>query len=263
MKILAFLFEGLLILAALALVIGLVRLVMRLLGMLALLAAGVSVALGGAIVAGFAAQTVIGRSGGADPDLAGTAIGVLVFAGLLVLLVPRLVRHFGEPRAAALPAAGTVPQSSAAAPTPAVPADGLAPQTSAQPQGREDDPGVHIAWEKVLTLVPAEAPRLLAARASCARLLKLAEGNISDLRLIDCGAHVRRNVPALVEHVTALWDSAGQAERAEMSSGLVEDLEKLARRSDTEFDRHRQMLRDNLQILRRHVANRADGDAAL
>lgn len=243
MAIIAFIVEAFFILLLVALVIGLIRVLLRALVAAAYIGARLCLATLGGVLAGFSAQAIAQHYRASEPELTGLLIGILVCAGIIAWLFRKPQRPFDG---AVLSTEGSVAGTDA--------------KSAEEPQLPEIELAVRVAWDRAVELVPSERRRLLTARASCARLLRLAQGNVMDSGLIDCAALVRRNVPALVDHVAALWDDADQAERAELAAELVSDLEKLAQRSKVDVDRQRQALRNNLTIVRTHVANRTNVD---
>lgn len=247
-----FIAEAIVILVAGVLVICLIRLAVRILAAIAVMLACLGLALLAGGLAGFCTQLIAEHFGGANPAIASTLVGIGTFVGALALMVRMILRRqdngidFGEPSTSKI---------ASAAASPAIPVE--------EPLAPESDLAVRTAWGRALDLIPADTSRLRSARASCARLLRLAEGNVMDADLLDCATFVRRSVPGLVGSAAALWDDADHAERDELAAGLVSDLERLAERSQAEVARHRQTLRDNHHIIRTHVANRTSTERDL
>ncbi|AXU18065.1 hypothetical protein C7W88_01725 [Novosphingobium sp. THN1] len=119
----------------------------------------------------------------------------------------------------------------------------------------ESDPVVQAAWAKAEQLVGANR-ELNSARRSCAALLRLANEDELDVRLIDLAAMVTRNVPALVAEVSALWIDGTPQERRNLAEGLSNDLVSLGEASAKEVERRRSERKSRLTALRAHVAAR-------
>lgn len=199
----------------------------------AVMAAAAALAMA-ALAGGAAAMliTSIAQTAGmAQPGLAGSAAGIIVFLLVAALLLRRL---FGTRR-------GRVQAASEARETVPLPA--------------ERDAAVRGAWDRAQHLVPRAAlAQVASARADCAVLLDMAEGDALDIAVIDLAALVRRNVPALVQQVDALWRNAPRAEQDEQARGLADDLISLGAAARPFVARNRENLRDRLAAIRNHVA---------
>lgn len=240
-----FILDAIAILIVGAVIIWLIRLAVRLLAAFALAVACLGLALLAGGLAGFCTQLIAQHFQGVDPAVASTLVGVVAFVGTLALMVRRIWR----PREGGDEIVGpSTPISDRVYAPPPIPVE--------EPVAPEKDRAVRNAWGRVLDLLPGETSRLRHARSSCARLLKLAEGDVLDMGLLDAATFVRRNIPTLVDSVVKLWDEASNGERIAYAEELASDLERLAERSKTELARYRQTLRDNHNIIRTHVANR-------
>lgn len=113
------------------------------------------------------------------------------------------------------------------------------------------------AWEKANTLAPGYALRLMAARETCAQLLKRSETAALDMELIE-GAHmIRSHVPEIVaQNGEAIADAVGGDQKAARLA-LVEDLETIARMANTRLARRQEANRDRLATLRAHLSARS------
>ena len=191
-------------------------------------------ALAGAAAAMLA--TAIGQAADvAEPGLLAAPVGIGVFLVVAALLLRRM---FGKRVGAGRPAWKVHETSSLSEPV-------------------ERDVEVRAAWIRARDLVPRAALAEVArARADCAALLDMADGNTLDAGVIDLAALIRRNVPALVRQVDALWRTAARAERGELGQGLADDLVRLDTAARPFVDRHRESLRDGLAAIRNHVAAR-------
>lgn len=234
-----FIFEAILVLAVAAFAIWLIGFVVRAIVAVAIVVTYLCLAALAGTLVSFLTNAIVANYNWADPEVAGILIGGMTFVGIFALLLRNARRSFDDSRS-----------------PPPVRVLDTQPQPVEEPQVPETEPSVRAAWDRVFEFVPSERGRVRTARASCAQLLTLAQGNVTDGRVIDCAALVRRNVPALVAHVEALWVDSDPAERVDLSTNLLTDLEKLAERSKIEVSRHRQVLHENLKIVRTHVANR-------
>ncbi len=215
----------------------------------AVLAASVAVGFAGltGVAAGMLATAAGEGAGVPEPQLVGTAVGIIVFLMVAALLLRRM---FGK-RARAAEAFSKMA---------AVKGRGLNPQTEPAAEPLERDAAVRAAWDRAQRLVPKAALAHVArARGDCAALLDMADGDTFDPGVIDLAALVRRNVPALVQQLEALSRNATRAEQAELAQGLADDLIRLGTAAHPYADQQRQTLRDGLAALRNHVAARTRG----
>lgn len=199
----------------------------------AVLAAAAALAVA-ALAGGAAAMliTSIAQTAGmAEYGLAGGAAGLTVFLLSAALLLQRM---FGARRGADQSASDV---------------------RETVPLPVERDAAVRGAWDRASHLVPkAAVAQVVSARADCAALLDMADGDALDIAVIDLAALVRRNVPALVQQVDALWRDAPRAEQAELAQGLAEDLISLGTAARPFVARNRERLHDQLAATRNHVA---------
>lgn len=127
-------------------------------------------------------------------------------------------------------------------------------QEQIEPAGNAE---LTAAWERAGVLAPEFAARLLAARQSCARLLKRSEATSLDMEMIEGAQMIRRHVPEVVlQNGEAIADSSGSELRAARVA-LVEDLEKIALMADNRLERLREANKDKLATLRAHLSSRS------
>lgn len=200
-----------------------------------------AVAIGAAVMAGVTAgmlATAIAQSAQlAEPAMLGVPVGIAVFLAVAALLLRRMFNvRTGAKRLKVKVRNGL-------------------PEALPEPEPVERDAKVREAWTRARDLVPdAALAQVVRARADCAALLDMADGDMLDPALIDLAAMLRRNVPALVQQVDALWRTSSRAEQAELGQGLAEDLVRMGAAARPFVDRRRETLRDGLAALRNHVA---------
>lgn len=118
---------------------------------------------------------------------------------------------------------------------------------------------VSNAWKQLATMVPAaDVHRLNRARDACARLMAASEAHPLALELMEFAVLFRRNLPELALRNATLWNDADEAERADLSAGILADVALAKKRAEAQLSIHRSNRRDDLHALRNHLAARMD-----
>lgn len=194
--------------------------------------------LGTALLVSYAAK----EAGFPAPELIGVAVGLLLFL-TVVNAILRQNRAIADQ-----PAPSSSNSASSNSPLPEV-------AVATDPAPVESDPALQAAWAQAEQLIGPNR-ELPPARRNSAALLRLANEGELDVRLIDLAAMVTRNVPALVNEVSALWIDATPQERRDLAAGLSSDLVRLGQAAANEVERHRSERKARLTVLRAHVSAR-------
>ncbi|GEM_PF-2665496 len=137
--------------------------------------------------------------------------------------------------------------------------DGALP--SSQEPALQEEAELAAAWNRLSAMVSRrDRGQIASARAECSRLLVLADGGGLDYSLTEDVVLLRRSLPELAQRSAALWLAAGEAEKAEISAGILKTTGQLAARARTVVDRVQDGHRDRLRAIHNHIETRSAPD---
>lgn len=118
---------------------------------------------------------------------------------------------------------------------------------------------VSKAWEQLTEMLSAADVRSLnRARDACARLLAVSDAEPLALELLETAVLIRRNLPELAQRNVSVWSDSDDAERVDLSAGILADVLLLERRAERQLSVLRSNRRDDLHAIRNHLAGRID-----
>lgn len=186
-------------------------------------------------------------------DTAGTigaSLGFLVFLATTVGSFGRSMRTEGGLASAETENGTRQTEMTANAATASQPAD-------FEPLPLERDRKLASVWDKLATQAGDSAPAVRRARASCARLLLIAEdGQTLDPGIADTAALIRRSIPELQASAEALIADLKGIERVAVFARTVSSLESIGVRAEADIARHREALNMRFETIEAHVVAR-------
>lgn len=122
-----------------------------------------------------------------------------------------------------------------------------------------DDP-LEAAWLAAARAADWADSRVAVARASCTRLIEIADADPLATEAVDWANVIRRRVPDLVEACMAECADATASERRHNLDDLVESLEKIGAEAERRRDRFRAARATPFEVQRTYVDQRTRPD---